>query len=489
MTYFGFLLFLEFTNNGFAGAQHHQALGVRAGWLAVSQLPLQVLLAAKTNIIGFLTGTSYERLNVYHRWVARGFLMLTSMHFGFQSIGWNHYGLMQMEWNTDTCPPTGIAAYAIVLWMNLTTLAPFRSMSYKIFVIQHIITFIGLIVALMYHLPSTALYSRVYVWIPIGLYFFDRGVRTLFYLWNNISPTQARVEALDGVAVKIRFSSKTIKKWSPASHVRLRFLRLGFWHTHPATILSSPNSHGGDLVFVLRARGWATRQLLKNAEADSTSMTVPTYTAFVGGPYKSPHHDFAAFHSVVLIAGGSGITFVTSVLIDLATRATTQKVPLQFVQLVWVVRRTHCLSWVADEISTACRSLHDIGIEVNIQIFVSGELILEKGELPLMSAGLDGGDDGSPSASIGETSVMKKQKSKSASQPSTDYHAGRPDVHNLLLAPIQGAIGESAVCVCGPLGLRMAVRAAVVRISDDRAVHKGTGNQGIYLHVANTDYN
>jgi len=103
--------------------------------------PLLILLAGKMNIIGLLTGASYERLNVYHRWVARGLLMLASMHFGFQSHGWNLYGLMRLEWDTDTCPPTGITAYAFLLWMNLTTLAPLRNMSYKLFVVQHIITF------------------------------------------------------------------------------------------------------------------------------------------------------------------------------------------------------------------------------------------------------------------------------------------------------------------------------------------------------------
>jgi hypothetical protein len=50
---------------------------------------------------------------------------------------------------------------------------------------------------------------------------------------------------------------------------------------------------------------------------------------------------------------------------------------------------------------------------------------------------------------------------------------------------LERAEGESAVIVCGPPGLADDVRLSVVALSDERAVHKGTGAQGIYLHVEN----
>jgi predicted ferric reductase len=127
MAYLAFALTLQFINNDVPGPQWYTAVGVRAGWLAVAQVSLLVLLAGKNNLIGLLSGTSYERLHVYHRWVARGLLLLATFHFGFFGYSWNKYGIMQLEWRTDTAPPTGIAAYAILLWMNLSTLAPLRN--------------------------------------------------------------------------------------------------------------------------------------------------------------------------------------------------------------------------------------------------------------------------------------------------------------------------------------------------------------------------
>jgi len=45
------------------------------------------------------------------------------------------------------------------------------------------------------------------------------------------------------------------------------------------------------------------------------------------------------------------------------------------------------------------------------------------------------------------------------------------------------AEGEMAVLACGPLGLSTGIRNCVARVSDERAVHRGTGAEGIYLHV------
>ena len=190
------MLALEFNDNSVAGAQHYTALGVRAGWLACAQLPLLILLIGKNNLIGMVTGVGYERLNVLHRWVARVMLLMATLHFGYQAFGWNQYGLLQLEWNTDTCPPTGIAAYAILLWLNLSTLAPFRHMAYEFFVVQHIVSFFGFIIALAIHLPAT--YARVYLYIPSALYLVDRLVRAARLAYNNRRLARASLEAKEG---------------------------------------------------------------------------------------------------------------------------------------------------------------------------------------------------------------------------------------------------------------------------------------------------
>jgi hypothetical protein len=67
--------------------------------------------------------------------------------------------------------------------------------------------------------------------------------------------------------------------------------------------------------------------------------------------------------------------------------------------------------------------------------------------------------------------------------PCADFQSGRPDFYELLWDLLESAQGETGVACCGPLGLNSDVRRTVVRCSDERAVHKGTGAQGIYLHA------
>ena len=59
----------------------------------------------------------------------------------------------------------------------------------------------------------------------------------------------------------------------------------------------------------------------------------------------------------------------------------------------------------------------------------------------------------------------------------------RPDIEAMIREPVEQAWGETGVVVCGGREIVARTRNCVSRLSDERAVHKGTGAQGIYLHV------
>lgn len=65
----------------------------------------------------------------------------------------------------------------------------------------------------------------------------------------------------------------------------------------------------------------------------------------------------------------------------------------------------------------------------------------------------------------------------------TRSYTSRPDIDALIREPVEQAWGETAVVVCGGRELVAQTRNTVSRLSDERAVHKGTGAQGIFLHV------
>lgn len=83
-----------------------------------------------------------------------------------------------------------------------------------------------------------------------------------------------------------------------------------------------------------------------------------------------------------------------------------------------------------------------------------------------------------------------KSLSDSCPMPSTGplhssitMFTGRPNLCVIIRRTLEQALGEAAVVACGPRGLVDDVRRVVVGLSDERAVHKGTGAQGIYLHT------
>jgi ferric-chelate reductase len=471
-------------------------------------------------------------------------LLLATIHFGAQSYGWNQYGLMQLEWSTDTCPPTGIAAYAILLWLNLSTLAPFRGLSYEFFVIQHIITFFGFIIATFYHLPSTAYYSRVYMYIPVALYLVDRIIRTLLLIHHNRNPGKATLECFED-ATKIRLHNKSLKKWRPGAHVLLSIPRFGIFQSHPVTIASIASSPDNELVFIVKTKNGFTKCLWEGASRAAT-ITIESkeqaaayrekHTVLVDGPYGGSNPDFAAFDTLVLIAGSTGVTFTIAQLLDIAYRASTlQKLPVRRLEFIWIVKKRAWTSWVTEELQGAFKQLQGAGIEVTINIFVTCDDLFtdsstgkekecgcecDKSLGPCCCVSLSDEDDEDGSThnvtihaespkrieqdlyieSVNSSSSKFKSSRSDATgrkpgkftesglSSCVTFHSGRPSLYSTLCTLTEKAKGEMGVGVCGPMGLSASVRTTVARISDDRAIHKGSGAQGICLHVESVWY-
>jgi ferric-chelate reductase len=511
--YLGFILALEYINNSVPGAQHYAALGIRPGWLAIAQMPLLILLAGKNNLIGLVTGVSYERLNILHHWVARGILLMATLHIGYQTYGWNLYGLRQLEWSTDISITTGLAAYVLLCWLNLSTLAPFRNFGYEFFVFQHLITFFGFIIAIMIHLSTTVLYSRVYIWIPIGLYSFDRLVRTLRSMVNNIHPGQATLEVLAGGVARIRVQSR-VKRWSPGAHVLLAIPRYGVGQSHPATIASTPTSHNGDLLFILKAQKGFTKNLLKSADSSAGSLLPgtkgematqqKTHVTFIDGPYGASQGDFACFDTVLLIAGSTGVTFTLPILLDLARRANerSQKLPVRRVEFVWIIRNASHISWISEELQAAFTAFQQTAIDLKVRIFVTRDERLtdlpmtgRQGHSTKIMATQSDNSTGTPveitnaEASHTGDSTPPSAINYSSTQPASneklrplEYAAielGRPVFRPMMSDLVARAEGETGVAVCGPLGLSTTVRMTVASLTG----RKTTDMHGIYLHA------
>ncbi|EXJ86405.1 hypothetical protein A1O3_03356 [Capronia epimyces CBS 606.96] len=549
-------------------------IAYRCGCIAQAQLPLIFLLAGKQNIIGYLSGVSYERLNWLHRWVARVLWLTCTFHLMFWFRSWARYDYIKVKLSTDQMTQTGFAAWCILTALVATSFAPMRRVNYEIFLVVHLVLFAGFIGAVMLHVD----YGKTYVWICVALFFLDRVLRFGVSLVANLSIFHRRIPGrswlwahkatltpLAGDVTRITIDQPVLR-WSPGQHVFLSCHTVAPLQSHPFSIASIESDN--QLVFLIQARQGGTKRFhrfaLKNLSLFNPSGPEVKRQQLVGveGPYGTIR-PLRQFDSICLFAGSTGATFTVPLLRDIVQRwkASVQgtfSIVTRKIRFVWVVKSRDRVGWFKDQLETALLDVQTIrkidGFsekELDLSIYVTCDEELEASnpdgfcgpeahgavqvtarassetngptkkspdqQVEIRSitstdqnndgCGPDGtccckaavDEDGaaakccccgpssislsSSSSSINEKGPETLPTKPAEDKPQLKLIAGRPKPRNIIRKVLEEAEGESAVVVCGPQGLQDDVRRSVVALSDERAVHKGTGAQGIYLHV------
>lgn len=556
-------------------------VGYRTGFINICQLPLIFLLAGRQNIIGRLVGMSYERLNFFHRWIARTLWLTATIHMGFWFRNWGRYDYITHQLKNDELTKRGFAAWCILTFIVLTSAAPIRSLGYEFFVLQHLVTFVGFTVAVWLHAPGEV---KVWVWISIGLLVFDRVARYAWATYVNLSlfhrsasprhglwANRASFTPLPGNVTRITIENPKIR-WKPGQHVFLTCHTVAPLQSHPFTISSIPSDN--KMEFLVRAEKGGTRRMFKYASkhddvlgSGGASRTKHDRTVFIDGPYGTVR-PLRQFDSVVFLTGGMGATYTIPCLRDIITAWKTEchqstssgprrLAAVKRIRFVWVIKSRAQLSWFGSQLQTVladvaeCRRMQpDQEREIEISIYITCDEKLESSTVypticsqnqketsnvatildekvpqkEIISAGsttpstdstgqgngcLPGGgccctakveDENEitehvctcsghvPSQTIERRSSIEKPSSISKppiAETANNFItlSGRPQPRTIIRKVLEKAEGESAVVACGPRGLSDDVRRSVASLSDERAVHKGTGAQGIYLHV------
>ncbi|KAF2178690.1 hypothetical protein K469DRAFT_598531 [Zopfia rhizophila CBS 207.26] len=584
-------------------------IGYRAGFVTISQLPLIFLLAGKNNIVGLLTGTSHERLNWLHRWCARCLLLTATIHMGYFFSDWAPYNYIGTQLKVNTLVWKGLVAWAMLVWIVFSSMTPIRGWCYELFVLQHLVSFAVLIGFVYIHTPAEV---HIYIWIPVGLFFFDRVIRALRALYANVSffhPQQRQNGQMSGFwACKAEFTPlahDTTRiviqnppiSWTPGQHVFLSCHSIVPLQSHPFTVASIPQD--GKMEFLVKAETGGTRHFFRHAEKTNglpaSSNKSCTKTVAIEGPYGCLR-PLRQFDSVVFLAGSTGATFTIPLLRDILQgwkeNASTSKqlsslfrTPVgavaRHVRFVWVVKSRGQLEWFSEQLSAVFSEYQNLqtqlrNIKLEITVYVTCDESFTEEHKTLLStiaapnlgtapnrpqepqhgavelrsrlSSLNGkekaaeskekitevtfmdpispnrtacgadqtccckatvsepaspdiispcccckvdGPSSNPSTrplSLTSSTPSANQKQKLIVHPQISVMCGRPRPKSIIRKSLEQALGESAVVVCGPQGLVADVKHDVVVLSDERAVHKGTGAQGIFLHTESFAY-
>jgi hypothetical protein len=522
-----------------------EIVGFRGAWVSVTQLPLIYCLSCKINVISLITGISYERLNWFHRWTARTLFLTVIVHWSFFFREWWIADFVNLEISMMPIVKYGWGAWSVIGWMVITGFGYFRTLSYELFVLQHMAAG-GILLWLVHvHVPSYAAYN---VWLAVGFVAFDWAGRTVFVLARNLHIPAifkrkylrrgmvgypAQVEVLSGGYVSTTVHEIDFS-WSPGQHVYLTIPGcgpFGIFEAHPFTISNLPNnmpeSDGNRLRVIFKAHSGFTKRVLKRGlgNEDQRSLRV-----FVSGPWGNPPLNVVQrSDSLILFATSTGASFTLPILQFIVD----EPLSIRRIRFYWVLRHSSHIAWFEKALDSAITQAQSKQIDLIVQVFVTGQSApFEKTPWPqsanpeprgISSLSVDlqmqpGRSGVTPSSTLtgnswSEKLLLSKDPPTSSNIPTTSSpsrhleapsavssapsnsatertsftrYSGRPTSLDDLIRPtVEESDGETAIVGCGGASFLARLRNYTAALSDERAVHKGTGAQGIFLFTEN----
>ena len=292
--------------------------------------------------------------------------------------------------------------------------------------------------------PQKYLLAMIVFWV------IERLTRFGSLVYRNVGRggTKAELELLPGDACRVTL--KMVRPWTfqPGQHIFITVPSVGLWTSHPFSLAWSDDgavdSHHdsekgyqlsaddvlsdsrdkNSMSLIIRRRSGFTEKLFQKAERSTSGIT--TISAFVEGPYGG-HAVLHSYGTVMIFAGGVGITHQVPFVRDLVAGYASGTVAARKVVLVWVIQSPEHLEWIRPWMTTilAMDKRRDI---LRIQLFVTR---------PRSTKEIH-----SPSATV-------------------QMFPGKPNVDTLIEMESENQIGAMGVSVCGTGGLSDDVRAAV----------------------------
>lgn len=452
-------------------------LALRSGMMALGLMPFIYVLGSKVNFISLLTGVSHEKLQVYHQWLARFMLFLSTVHalpFIHQPLADGGVEGLRETFFSDSINTTGVIAYACLFVLSFASMTSIRERCYELFLLIHVpvaIVFLGY----MFVHCQAMLTSWRYLWATAAMYMLSVFLRFAMQLRQNsfLTLSRCRIEALPCSLAKITVDSTM--RWRPGQHVFVRFPGLAPLTAHPFTIVSMPAPDEQQLVstvvLMAKARNGLTKQLYELASKAQSDSSASTLSAILDGPYGQDA-SIAGYDHVLLLAGGSGITFVLASLLELAWLWEQKAAATRRVHLVWSVRDEQAISWAREHL-IAIHALAPPG-SLQVSIFISDPAASSRNlDLP---AAWDLQWGVRPDAA----SLVHELASNTTSPPVPE--AG--DIEKTPSSPEHERACSSstaAVVVCGPTGMVEDASNAAVRVQSDIARAKLASLHGLTL--------
>ncbi|CZS95777.1 hypothetical protein WAI453_001608 [Rhynchosporium graminicola] len=417
----------------------------RTGILSVVNMIPLFVMAGRNNILISWLNISFDTFNLLHRWFGRIVVLEALAH----TLAYMLAAVARGGWSAVLASITGspfitygfIATVAFVA-ISIQANSIFRHAFYETFKYIHIALAILALVGVWYHLKLAEVPQLTILYGVVGIWAAERGMRLIKLVWRNGTGSKALVEALPGNAVRVTVDMPRPWTFKAGQHAYLYMPSIGLFTSHPFSVAWSEeaeNLEGEKLAmnrqdilamrktsmsYVIRERTGFTKSLFKKAEGSPEGKF---YTkCFTEGPYGGKHM-MASYGTVILFAGGVGITHQVPHVRNLVAGYTNGSVAARKVILVWIIQSPEHLEWIRPWMTSilAMDKRRDV---LRIMLFISR---------PRSTKEIH-----SPSATV-------------------QMFPGRPNVETLMDLEIENQVGAMGVSVCGSGALSDDVRSAV----------------------------
>lgn len=419
----------------------------RTGILStVNMVPL-FLMAGRNNPLIKWLGISFDTFNLMHRWLGRIVALEAITHtlcFWIGSAAEKGFAAVFAATLKSSFLLYGFIGTVGFTFLIIQACSPLRHAWYETFKILHIAGAAVSVVGVWYHCQLKNFVQLNYVYAVVAIWSFDRAARLIRLAYGNIGAggSHTVVEALPGNACRVTVTMARPWAFAPGQHAYLYFPSISWTQSHPFSVGWSEESemHDGEKIsvdrndilgsrktsmsYVIRARTGFTGALYKKASACPDGRLVTS--CFVEGPYGGLHN-MNSYGTVMLFAGGVGITQAVPWVRDLVVGYANGTVAARKIVLVWIIQSPEHLEWIRPWM-TEILAMERRRECLRIMLFVS-----------------------------------RPRSTKEIHSPSSTVQMfpGRPNIEHLIGAEMENQVGAIGVTVCGPGALSDEVRLAV----------------------------
>lgn len=290
--------------------------------MTVANLVVVVLLSVKNTPLAFLTPWSYERLNILHQIAGCTTVICVILHACLYTVNFTSQG--RPERLLETNEIFGMVAGLSFLILGFAGVV-LRRWWYEAFYYVHITFWLLALVMTGLHQPELAKNVVYVVGVIGGLWLLDRTIRfarLAAYSTNN----HITLTPLSNGATRVVMNKAPVGT-RPGKHCFLWIPRIRPTEAHPFTIVGTQ-----PLEFVVMSYDGFTSALHKHANKYPGAKL----RASVDGPYGT-FPDASKYDKVVLVAGGSGVTFTIGVAIDMLKKVAASDA--KEVVFIWIAKQ------------------------------------------------------------------------------------------------------------------------------------------------------